>query len=440
MKFTQTQITRYKRIRTLKQMRQMDPVDFEMFTGWLYKLDGYRVRETAVTGDQGVDLLLYKGRKKIVVQCKRYSGNVGQPVVRDLFGAMHHEQAHEAHLVTTGTISRHAEDWATGKPINLTDGHDLVAWMNRVRRDDLAGSGAWRKWAVRLGVMALLIALVSVAAVGWTMRERLAPATEPPIVVPPTAVSTHTPAPTETPADQDPIVANPTPTLAPRTTPALAATAVERLDIPYTDTPLQIDGDLSDWPLTGGIAIPYVTEQDGWDGERDITAVWRLAWDENTLYLAINVVDDTHIQEREAKFAYYGDSAELQIDTRFAVDANDTNVNTDDLQFIFSPGNFGDIPAGAFRFRGTADGVMQDNPGTEAIVAATRTSDGYWLEAGVRWSELGLDPSSGLRLRMALSNNDIDTPNLQRQTLMLSHVETRQWLDPTSWGEARLVR
>ena len=49
-------------------------------------------------------------------------------------GAMIHTGAKQAHLVTTGRISKQAEVWSAGKPIVLVDGSDLIAWVNRGHR------------------------------------------------------------------------------------------------------------------------------------------------------------------------------------------------------------------------------------------------------------------------------------------------------------------
>jgi restriction system protein len=107
----------------------MSPVEFERFIARLFRNMGYKVKETATTGDEGIDLLVSKGTRTGVVQCKRYRGNVGQPVVRDLYGAMIHNRADEAFLVTTGRVSLPAQQWANGKPIHLVDGTELMEWV-----------------------------------------------------------------------------------------------------------------------------------------------------------------------------------------------------------------------------------------------------------------------------------------------------------------------
>ncbi|NPA72009.1 MAG: restriction endonuclease [Gammaproteobacteria bacterium] len=123
----------FDRVRQIEEIRRLDPVSFERFVGSLFEKMGYEVRTTALSGDEGVDLILRKDEKVAIVQCKRYTRPVGQPVVRDLYGAMVHNRADEAYLVTTSTITLPAQQWAIGKPIHLIDGNALVKWMESVK-------------------------------------------------------------------------------------------------------------------------------------------------------------------------------------------------------------------------------------------------------------------------------------------------------------------
>ncbi len=440
MNFTTQQTERYANLRRLNQMQTLDPIDFEYYVGWLYARDGYNVSETVATGDEGIDLILTnRVGRKIIVQCKRYAGNVGQPVVRDLYGAMFHTGAKEAHLVTTGTISRQAEEWAAGKPIKLVDGHDLVAWANQHRRDGMESGRSWLRWLVGISaVLALLVCVGSGALVAYTWQQRNTAVLPPaPTLVTnqPTSetVATQPPlAPTVTLAGANPAQPTPTPSLIVAQAVTAADISVPRLAVPPT-----LDGQLGEWTNRPGIAIPFVTEQDGWDGNLDLAAVWWLGWDDNNLYVAVYVEDDRHVQAREPKFAYLGDSIELQIDTDLRGDYG-PQVSPDDFQYVISPGDFAGRPSGAFRFRGNNENWPVDAPGTAVRVAARQTEAGYTLEAIIPWSDMSMTPSPGMALGVALSNNDIDDPTSGRQELMLSHVSTRLWRDPSSWGTMTL--
>ncbi len=238
-----------------------------------------------------------------------------------------------------------------------------------------------------------------------------------------------------------PLPATLTPTTIPTTTPVPAATvtlAVANPDGRVTavrlSTPPTIDGNLDEWGSVPTFTAPHIVEQESsWDGTMDVESLWRIGWDEQNLYLAVAVTDNVHVQTRETKFAYLGDSLELQFDTNVTGDYG-PGVNSDDYQYVISPGNFSDRAAGAFRFRGDAQGAMSDFIGSGAQVAARQTAVGYNLELAIPWSDLALQPAANLVIGAAFSLNDLDTPGTAVQELMLSHVASRRWLDPSSWG------
>lgn len=116
---------------TLAQLQSMAPSEFEAWVQKLFRNRGYFVTNTPDTADHGIDLeVATPDGEHGIVQCKRYEGTVGEPVVRDLFGVMEHENVQRGFLVTTGRISQEAELWAQDKPIELIDGEQLVKLAN----------------------------------------------------------------------------------------------------------------------------------------------------------------------------------------------------------------------------------------------------------------------------------------------------------------------
>jgi Restriction endonuclease len=57
--------------------RSLRGVDFERFLVDVFEALGFTVRTTKTTGDQGVDLLAFKGKLRLAVQAKGYGGSVG---------------------------------------------------------------------------------------------------------------------------------------------------------------------------------------------------------------------------------------------------------------------------------------------------------------------------------------------------------------------------
>lgn len=204
-------------------------------------------------------------------------------------------------------------------------------------------------------------------------------------------------------------------------------------------TPPTIDGDLREWSAVPAFTAGHIVAQQAtWDGTLDAVSTWRVGWDAQNLYMAVVVEDDRHVQTRETKFAYLGDSLEVQFDTNVADDYG-AAVSSDDFQYIVSPGNFSTLPAGIFRFRGDAQGNMVDYFGSQATAVAVQTGNGYIIEVALPWTDLNVQPEANQVLGAAFSVNDLDTPDTAVQELMLSHVSTRKWLDPTSWGSVILV-
>lgn len=101
-------------------------VDFENVCQQLIETMGFTTETTKVSGDGGIDLLAHNYQPlisgKYIIQCKRYSGSVGEPIIRDLYGVMMSERANKGVLMTTGYFTRSAIAFAEGKPIELIDG------------------------------------------------------------------------------------------------------------------------------------------------------------------------------------------------------------------------------------------------------------------------------------------------------------------------------
>jgi restriction system protein len=113
---------------SLEKMNELTPSQFEEYVAQrLFARQGYQVENTRDSKDGGVDIVVTDpGGHRAIVQVKLYRHAVGEPIVRDLYGALIHDGAQMAFLVTNSTISTAAHRWAAGKPIALIDGKQLV--------------------------------------------------------------------------------------------------------------------------------------------------------------------------------------------------------------------------------------------------------------------------------------------------------------------------
>ena len=115
----------------LEELLALTPEEFEHWVGARFRERGYTVELTGTHGtggDHGIDLVARKPGEQAVVQAKRYiTKAVGEPVLRDLYGAMTAAGADRAYLVTTGRVTDAARAWAEGKPIELWDAETLTS-------------------------------------------------------------------------------------------------------------------------------------------------------------------------------------------------------------------------------------------------------------------------------------------------------------------------
>ena len=109
--------------------------EFEVLVGEAFRLQGFRVVETGGGGpDGGVDLVLGKGSEKFLVQCKQWKAyKVGVDVVRQLYGVMAARGATGGFVVTSGTFSSDAREFAHGRNVKLVDGAQLLGLLQQAR-------------------------------------------------------------------------------------------------------------------------------------------------------------------------------------------------------------------------------------------------------------------------------------------------------------------
>ena len=107
-------------------VKQLSPYQLETFAVSLFAKMGYLVVHTGKTHDGGIDVHLTNPNKQTeLVQCKQWSKPVGEPEVRDLAGAMLHENAVRGFIIAPGGFTENARRWAIGKRITLTDEDEI---------------------------------------------------------------------------------------------------------------------------------------------------------------------------------------------------------------------------------------------------------------------------------------------------------------------------
>ena len=114
---------------------KLSGIEFENVCQVLVEKMGFSTKTTKASGDGGIDLIAFNHQPllsgKYIIQCKRYAGSVGEPIIRDLYGVVMSERANKGILMTTGHFTKSAIAFASGKPLELIDGPALKSLMNQ---------------------------------------------------------------------------------------------------------------------------------------------------------------------------------------------------------------------------------------------------------------------------------------------------------------------
>src|SRR5574337_887451 len=108
---------------------------FEQLVGEAFRRQGYAVEETGLGGaDGGIDLILRKDGRRVLVQCKQWRRRqIPVNVVREMHGLLAHHHADRVKIVCTGTYTRDAAKFAQDKPIELIGGEELLQMIREVQ-------------------------------------------------------------------------------------------------------------------------------------------------------------------------------------------------------------------------------------------------------------------------------------------------------------------
>ncbi|MEK4351122.1 restriction endonuclease [Paenibacillus sp. FSL R5-0475] len=117
----------------IAEIDKMEGVQFEKYLGHLFRSQGYKAEVTQAAGDYGADLVLSKDGKKIVVQAKRYSKNVGLKAVQEVRGAVSHYGASAAWVVTNRDYTEQAYKLAKSNNVRLIGREELIEMLLQMR-------------------------------------------------------------------------------------------------------------------------------------------------------------------------------------------------------------------------------------------------------------------------------------------------------------------
>ena len=103
---------------------------FEREIEILFQKMWYRTKRTKWSWDGWIDIFLFKGGNKYVVQCKNHKKPVWPNIVRDLYWVLKSENAHKAMLINSGWFTKGVHDFARWKDITLWDIKDILKYKS----------------------------------------------------------------------------------------------------------------------------------------------------------------------------------------------------------------------------------------------------------------------------------------------------------------------
>ncbi|MEE8348840.1 MAG: sugar-binding protein [Acidobacteriota bacterium] len=171
------------------------------------------------------------------------------------------------------------------------------------------------------------------------------------------------------------------------------------LEITKLNQPPRVDGDLSDMTGSAGATI---THKDLWwrrepNGESDSSATFQVAFDEENLYVGIDVQDDVVV----CNIAPDDVRAQLRSDAvGITIDPSGTSRDTSTvIQAAAFPCTTDGFQARGFRDADAHQGIMEETaPGMR--VSSRKTDTGYTLEFAIPWAVMPEQPAPGDEIGM----------------------------------------
>lgn len=99
-----------ERVRLLAiDWRSLRGIPFEDFLGDVFRLLGYSVQTTRASGDQGADLIIERGGRRLAVQAKGYANSVGNAAIQEVYAGQAFYHCHGCVAITNSSFTTGAQ-------------------------------------------------------------------------------------------------------------------------------------------------------------------------------------------------------------------------------------------------------------------------------------------------------------------------------------------
>lgn len=109
-----------------------DGIDFEHWCAARLEEQGWKVRVSKASGDQGIDIEAMKDGRLVAIQCKRYSQPVGNKSVQEAYAGATHYRANKAVVIGTGGYTRAAIELAANTGVILIDAENIASFTDLI--------------------------------------------------------------------------------------------------------------------------------------------------------------------------------------------------------------------------------------------------------------------------------------------------------------------
>lgn len=220
------------------------------------------------------------------------------------------------------------------------------------------------------------------------------------------------------------------------------------------ETPIVIDGNLDEWNLSSPIVInqesQVIRDVSFWQGEMDLSCITYVMWDENNLYLAVDVTEDSPYGAIEMLELDGEDNFKVYISTDPTADPARTAYATNDfLLYLIVDNSYWDtafdrsMVAKENLQRFTTKGMDGGEDVLEGYEkASVLTSTGFIYEACIPWSNFSnakipvYTPAVGDTVNFNFAITDISYPCPGTE-----YIPQMAWtgngyinIDPSTWG------
>lgn len=102
-----------------------DGLEFEHWVAQSLEKFGWQAKATQGSGDQGVDVVATKDGLSLGLQCKRYTGAVGNKAVQEAFSGAKHMGLDKAGVLTNAEFTKSAKELAASTGVLLLSPDDI---------------------------------------------------------------------------------------------------------------------------------------------------------------------------------------------------------------------------------------------------------------------------------------------------------------------------